>query len=121
MITQEIKIHDEPQPTYNYSPPTKWTQHNLYGSAFDDVPTEAEYQMHLKMARERFKIGSRYKYKTSTAMIEIIGFETDIKKTAIYGDDPGVILGKRVAGDGEYAPVYNYSISEMEDMLEIIA
>lgn len=115
MITQEIKIHKEPTTTYyqgSYKSPLMYVA--------DDIPTVEEFEKHLKMAQEKYKVGQRYRYKTSSAMIEIIGFETDRMKSAIYADDPGVLQGKRVALAGEYAPVYNYSINEIEDMLEVV-
>lgn len=116
MITQEIKLYEEP--SYVYVPPTTTYKMGLT-NLYDDIPSVEEFEKHVKMAKEKHKIGQRYRYKTSSAMIEIIGFETDRNQSAIYAEDPGVIKGKRVALAGEYAPVYNYSIAELEDMMEV--
>ena len=116
MITQEIKLYEEP--SYVYVPPTTTYKMGLT-NMYDDIPSVEEFEKHVKMAKEKHKIGQRYRYKTSSAMIEIIGFETDRNQSAIYAEDPGVIKGKRVALAGEYAPVYNYSIAELEDMVEV--
>ena len=117
MITQEIKLYEEPAP-YVYVPPTTSYKIGLT-NLYDDIPSVEEFEKHVKMAKEKHKIGQKYKYKTSSAMIEIIGFESDRRQAAIYAEDPGVIKGKRVALAGEYAPVYNYSIAELEEMEEV--
>ena len=117
MITQEIKLYEESTPYVYTAPTTSYKSGLTYIS--DDIPSIEEFEKHLKMAKEKHQIGQRYRYKTSAAMIEIIGFESDRRQAAIYAEDPGVIQGKRVALAGEYAPVYNYSIAELEEMEEV--
>ena len=121
MIQQEIKLYEEPTTiTYGNNYKSKYNG-TLYGSYYmEDIPSELDFNNALIDAKKQFKIGQRYKYKSSGSMVEIIAFETDRHKAAIYQDSPGVLVGRRVTTTGEYAPTYNYSVPEILEMEEVL-
>jgi hypothetical protein len=116
MISQEIKLHDEP---VAYTPPPV-QQHNHYMMYPKKSFTQWEISKeHNKAITAQIKIGSKFRYKTSGATIEVLSFNLDPKHCEDVDGEPAIIYGRRVASgftpDAASDYCFNYSVAELLD------
>jgi len=126
MITQEIKIYEETVHNYqSYQGSSALTivggtAHNSQPSSSTNQPpfSEEVFKKALQSAQNLFKVGEKYKYKSSGNFVEIVAFEEDINKSVIFNSEPGVIVGRSINCHGYISGIYNYTIEEISDMVK---
>lgn len=123
MISQEIKLYDEPVWKAQTVITPAYKPSYLPYHPYTDVPKVTQKELEEETAEAvalGVKVGSKFRYKSNKHnSITIIGWETNPKEAALFGTRIGVALGKR-DNDGT---IYHYSIDELfgEYMEEVTA
>lgn len=129
MITQEIKIHAEPEPPKatvitSYTP-TKSAQGNVVPFKQTGFSTEGWTYHELQKEQTRaynlnIKVGTRWKFPNSNSWVEILGFNlTPTNMTSVDGS-PCIIRGRRMSTiDPRTDLIFNYSVDEILEMEQV--
>ncbi len=111
MITQEIKLYDEPKPAYQAQQTySHKTEHHSIAEITRAI---------LDGQNARIRIGDKYKYKHSGLVVNILGMETDPSKVNSYGGNPAIYRGQRRASYNNSMVEFMYTVEELLDMEKV--
>jgi hypothetical protein len=112
MITQEIKLYEEPPP-YAYQAAAVTTFNGYGKKLFNHADLVQERN---KAAFAQIKIGSRFRYKKTQAELEIVSYETDPFKCEDVDGFPAVLKARRTHPvDAITKYEFHYSVAELLD------
>ena len=129
MITQEIKIHTEPEPpkitVITSSTTTKSAQGNVVPFKQTGFSTGGWTYHELQKEQTRaynlnIKVGTKWKYPNSNSWVEILGFNLAPADITSVDGSPCILRGRRMSTiDPRTDLIFNYSIDEILEMEQV--
>jgi len=129
MITQEIKIHTEPEPPKITGIQSSTTYKSAQGNVvtFKQTGFSAVTWTYHELQKEQtraynlnIKVGTKWKYPNSNSWVEIMGFNLAPADITSVDGSPCILRGRRMSTiDPRTDLIFNYSVDEILEMEQV--